>query len=292
MADIRKILDLERIDLDIFRGPIIESILQRTFGGQVAAQSLVAATKTVEPKYSVNSLHAYFVGPGRPHMPTTFLVDRIKDGRTLCHRHVRAVQDGRTIFMMQVSFFRRGNEGIEHTDRMREVPHPDDVVMDTSEMSHTRKLLLKEWQDWDIRVIPEDQYPHNPYTASHQVVWLKSKKKLPDDETFHMCTLAYMSDMTLLSSALVPHKGVEVQEASLDHAIWFLRPFRADEWLLYDQISPSADSGRALTHGRIFNQQGDLVAVVTQEGLTRKLEPGVQPVPCLPKFERQSENFD
>lgn len=293
MPDIREVLDLERIDRDIFRGPVIESVLQRTFGGQVAGQALAAATRTVDAEFAVHSLHAYFVGPGRPHIPTTYLVDRIRDGRSFVHRHVRAFQDGRTIFMMQASFHVRGDTGIEHSDTMRDVPDPEDVVVDVSTMPRARRLLFAEWSDWDIRVVPADQYSHNPYTPSQQVVWFRSKERLPDDETFHVSTLAYMSDMTLLSSAKVPHPGVKLQEASLDHAMWFLRPFRADEWLLYDQVSPSAHAGRALTHGRIFNRAGDLVAVVTQEGLTRHLPPGVEPVPFTPASKsKPGENFD
>ena len=293
MPDIREVLDLERIDRDIFRGPVIESVLQRTFGGQVAGQALAAATRTVDAEFAVHSLHAYFVGPGRPHIPTTYLVDRIRDGRAFGHRHVRAVRDGRRIFMMQASFHRRGDTGIEHSDTMRDVPDPEDVVVDVSTMPRARRLLFAEWSDWDIRVVPADQYSHNPYTPSQQVVWFRSKERLPDDETFHVSTLAYMSDMTLLSSAKVPHPGVKLQEASLDHAMWFLRPFRADEWLLYDQVSPSAHAGRALTHGRIFNRAGDLVAVVTQEGLTRHLPPGVEPVPFTPASKsKPGENFD
>ncbi len=279
MADIRKVLDLEYIDRDIYRGPVIESILQRTFGGQVAAQALVAATRTVEGDKQVHSLHGYFVGPGRPDIPTVFLVDRVKDGRSFDSRQVKAVQDGRTIFVMQASFHRIGEAGIEHSDAMRDVPPPEDVVVDESTLTETRRLLLREWADWDIRIVPGDRYTRNPYTVSHQAVWFRARTELPDDATFHVCTLAYMSDMTLLSSALVPHPGVEVQEASLDHAMWFLRPFRADDWLLYDQISPSAHAGRALTHGRIFNRNGDLVAVATQEGLTRTLAPGQESVP-------------
>ncbi len=273
MPDIREVLDLERIDRDIYRGPVIESVLQRTFGGQVAGQALAAATRTVDNDFRVHSLHAYFVGPGRPHIPTIYMVDRIRDGRSFCHRHVRAIQDGRTIFMMQSSFHVRGDTGIEHSDTMRVVPDPEDVVVDTSTMPPARRLLFEEWSDWDIRVVPGERYEKNPYTPSQQVVWFRAKERLPDDETFHVSTLAYMSDMTLLSSAKVPHPGAKIQEASLDHAMWFLRPFRADEWLLYDQISPSAAGGRGLTHGRIFNRDGDLVAVVIQEGLTRTLDP-------------------
>lgn len=279
MAGIREILDLERIDRDIYRGPVIESILQRTFGGQVAAQALVAATRTVDDEYEVNSLHAYFVGPGIPEEPTIFLVDRIRDGRSFVSRHVKAVQDGTTIFMMQASFHRPGDTGIEHSDRMRPVPEPEDIVVDNEKLPPIAKLLFDEWADWDIRPVPPGEYDPDPYRASEQKVWFRSRTELPDDPTLHVCTLAYMSDMTLLATAHVPHPDAEIQEASLDHAMWFLRPFRADEWLLYDQVSPSAHAGRSLTHGRIFNRDGELVAVVTQEGLTRTLRPGAMTVP-------------
>lgn len=279
MSRIKTMLNVERLDRDIFRGPTIETSLQRTFGGQVAAQALVAATATVDDAYDVHSLHAYFVAPGKSKNQTIYLVDRLRDGRSFCSRQVKAMQDGETIFVMQASFHRRGDQGVEHSDKMRDVPDPEDILMDVDNMRHTMKALLDEWSEWDIRMVPSDQFQHNPYTPSQQVVWFRSKEVLPDDDTFHVCTLAYMSDMTLLQSAWVPHPDAQVQEASLDHAMWFLRPFRADEWLLYDQVSPSAANGRALTHGRIFDRQGNLVAVVTQEGLARTLKPGTKAIP-------------
>ena len=269
-ARIIDILDLERIDKDIFRGHVVPSRFQRTFGGQVAAQCLIAATGTVAPEYGVHSLHGYFVGPGNPKLPTIYLVDRIRDGRSFSARSVKAVQDGKAIFIMQASFHIRDDNGPEHSDLMREVPSPESIAINPEDYSPVHRAMMDEWKEWDIRIVPQDQFEHNKYTSSQQVVWFRSKLELPDEDTFHVCTLAYMSDMTLLSSALVPHRHEgEFQEASLDHAMWFLRPFRADEWLMYDQISPSAHAGRALTQGRIFNQNGDLVAVVTQEGLTR-----------------------
>ncbi|MEJ5927141.1 acyl-CoA thioesterase II [Corynebacterium sp. H128] len=279
MAAIADVLNLERIDRDIYRGPVVPTAFIRTFGGQVAAQALVAATRTVEADFKVHSLHGYFVAPGKSDQPTTYLVDRIRDGRSFCSRQVKAMQDGEPNFIMQASFHRQGDVGIEHTDRMRDVPDPEDIVVDPEAMNPRSRALLTEWSEWDIRVVPDTAFEHNKYTPSQQVVWFKSKTPLPDDETFHVCTLAYMSDMTLLQSALVPHPGVEVMQASLDHAMWFLRPFRADEWLLYDQTSPSASDGRALTQGRIFDQSGHLVAVVTQEGLTRLLKPGTTQIP-------------
>lgn len=275
------VLSLEQIDGDIFRGRVIPSSLRRTFGGQTAAQALVAATHTVPADKHVHSLHAYFVAAGRSDLPTVFVVERLRDGTSFCSRSVKAMQNGRPIFVMQASFHVRGDQGPEHSDLMRTVPDPESIVVNREDMSPVRRALMDEWAEWDIRIVPPGDFERNKYAASQQVVWFRSKNPLPDDDTFHVCTLAYMSDMTLLSSALVPHQEEQVQEASLDHAMWFMRDFRADEWLLYDQISPSAHAGRAVTHGRIFNRQGDLVALVTQEGLTRTLQPGTSTVPWL-----------
>lgn len=279
MGGIGYILDIEQIDTDIYRGPVVESELTRTFGGQVAAQALVAATRTVPGEYQVHSLHGYFVAPGKSDQPTVFLVDRMRDGRSFRARQVKAVQDGQTIFSMQASFHREGDTGIEHQDQMRPIPGPDDFEVDFKRMPVSSRALLNEWSDWDIRPVPPELYEQNPLTSVEQVVWFRSRAQLPDDQTFHVCTLAYMSDMTLLQSSVSIHPGEKVQMASLDHAMWFTRPFRADEWLLYDQRSPSAGNGRALTHGRIFNQAGDLVAIVNQEGLTRTLREGGASVP-------------
>lgn len=279
IESIEYILGLEEIDRDIYRGPVVKSELARTFGGQVAAQALVAATRTVDEEFGVHSLHGYFLKGGKSDRPTVFLVDRMRDGRSFCSRTVKAVQDGETIFSMQASFHRRGDEGIEHADKMRDIPGPGEFEGAESSLPKGSRALLGEWAAWDIRIVPESAYEKNPHTATEQAVWFRSRVTLPDDPTFHICTLAYMSDMTLLPSALAPHPGKKVQMASLDHAMWFLRPFRADDWLLYDQRSPSAANGRALTHGRIFNRQGDLVALVNQEGLTRNLREGATPIP-------------
>lgn len=282
---ITDVLDLERIDTGIYRGQVIPSALSRTFGGQVASQALIAATRTVGPEYRVHSLHGYFVGPGDSDRPIIFVVDNVRDGRSFRVRSVKAVQDGRTLFVMQASFHVRDDSGPEHSNTIRQVPGPEEIAADLSGTRPSTRAFASDWEDWDIRIVPPDQFDHDPHAASQQVVWFRSKLALPDDETFHICTLAYMSDMTLLSSALVPHQSEPVQEASLDHAMWFMRPFRADEWLLYDQTSPSAHGGRALTTGRIFNRQGDLVASVVQEGLTRTLASGKQAIPI--KEDRQ-----
>lgn len=267
MSSIEEILELEQLEKDIFRGIVADTMLTRTFGGQVAGQALVSAVRTVDAQYRVHSLHGYFLRPGNPTIPTVFLVDRIRDGRSFCTRRVTGVQDGQAIFTMSASFH-VGDAGIEHADRMPPVPDPDDLP-DTARSVEELSWEYREWADWDLRFVPQEQIARRPGVPAQQQVWFRYRGTLPEDPVFHICTLAYMSDMTLLGSAQVPHADVRVQQASLDHALWFLRPFRADEWLLYDQSSPSAGFGRALTQGRIFDRSGDLVAAVVQEGLTR-----------------------
>jgi acyl-CoA thioesterase-2 len=269
-APIEEILQLEQIDRDIYRGLPIPSKLVRTFGGQVAGQSLVSATRTVDPAYRVHSLHGYFLRPGKSDQPTVYLVDRPRDGRSFVTRRVDAVQHGETIFSMSASF-QVPQDGLEHQDRMPPVPMPEELGL--PDPASEDGLWEAEFEHFDVRIVPTDQVVTNPYAASQQRVWFKSKKALPDDPVFHVCTLAYMSDMTLLGSARPAHPDAEVQTASLDHAMWFLRPFRADEWLLYDQTSPSGGGARALTQGRIFTSDGRLVAAVVQEGLFRPLDP-------------------
>ncbi len=269
VASIEEILEVERIEKDIYRGPSFPSHLQRTFGGQVAAQALASATRTVDDEFAVHSLHGYFLRPGNPDIPAVFLVDRIRDGRSFTTRRVTGIQDGEAIFTMSASFHVRTDHGIEHQDPMPPTSAPDDLPDRMNTLDDAAKAVLKEWQNFDIRVVPHEKMATSEYFVAQQRVWFKYRHPLPDDQVFHICTLAYMSDMTLLGSSKVPHPGVEPQQASLDHAMWFLRPFRADEWLLYDQTSPSADAGRALTQGRIFDAAGRMVAAVTQEGLAR-----------------------
>ncbi|UYP20690.1 acyl-CoA thioesterase II [Rhodococcus sp. Z13] len=268
MAKIEQILALEQIENDIFRGIATETMLPRTFGGQVAGQALVSAVRTVDPAFGVHSLHGYFIRPGNPTMQIVYLVDRIRDGRSFCTRRVTAVQDGKAIFTMSASFHGQ-DEGIEHQDRMPSVPFPEDLP-DPETMFDAETLLWakREWAEWEFRFVPPELMDASRRAAAQQQVWFRSREALPDDPVFHVCTLAYMSDMTLLGSANVGHEE-KTQNASLDHAMWFLRPFRADDWLLYDQTSPSAGLGRALTQGRIFDRNGNMVAAVVQEGLTR-----------------------
>lgn len=268
MAGIEEILELERIENDIYRGSSIPSELQRTFGGQVAGQALVSAVKTVDAAFRVHSLHGYFLRPGNPNEPTVFTVDRIRDGRSFATRRVTGIQDGKAIFTMSASFHVE-DEGIEHQDRMPAVVGPEELPDLADDESSARKLFFREWSRWDVRLVPSEKLTRSASLAAQQQVWIRYRDPLPDDQVFHVCALAYMSDMTLLGSAKVPHEDAATQTASLDHALWFLRPFRADEWLLYDQTSPSAGLGRALTQGRIYDREGRMVAAVTQEGLMR-----------------------
>ncbi|MEV0946465.1 acyl-CoA thioesterase II [Rhodococcus sp. NPDC049939] len=270
MATIEEILEVEGLEENIFRGIATETTLPRTFGGQVAGQALVSAVRTVDPRFSVHSLHGYFLRPGNPTMPIVYLVDRIRDGRSFVTRRVSAVQDGQAIFTMAASF-QVVDEGIEHQDEMPVVPPPDMLPFARDSDDPETAWLAREWSDWDIRMVGDGELARRSGAAAQQQVWFRSRRKLPDDPVFHVCALTYMSDMTLLGASKVPHPDVQTQSASLDHALWFLRPFRADEWLLYDQTSPSAGFGRALAQGRIFDRAGNLVAAVVQEGLTRFL---------------------
>ncbi|HEU4362200.1 MAG TPA: acyl-CoA thioesterase II [Mycobacterium sp.] len=273
---IEEILDLEQLEIDIFRGIVVSAVpgnRNRAFGGRVAGQSLVSAVRTVDPHYRVHSLHGYFLRPGDPVAPTVFLVERVRDGGSFCTRRVSAVQHGQSIFHMQASF-QVAQDGIEHQDVMPAAPNPDDIPEIDSMIAFDDEVF-KQFQEWDLRRVPRDQLPHLPGRVAEQQVWFRHRDPLPDDPVLHICALAYMSDLTLLGTSwsVHPDERDRLEVASLDHAMWFLRPFRADEWLLYNQSSPSAGGGRSLTQGKIFNQRGDMVAAVMQEGLTRYPHP-------------------
>ena len=268
---IEQILDLEQLEENIYRGAVYNpesGFLSRTFGGHIAGQALVAGVRTVEPEFTVHSLHGYFLRPGDATKPAVYLVDRPRDGSSFCTRRVNAVQNGEVIFSMGASF-QTAQEGIEHQDAMPPVVGPDDLEADAPGPFGNGGIA--QFAEWDIRRVPRDLVTWLPGKASQQQVWFRHRDPLPDDPLLHLCALAYMSDLTLLGSAQVAHPGPRphLMVASLDHAMWFMRPFRADEWLLYDQSSPPADGGRALTQGKIFTQSGDMVAAVMQEGLTR-----------------------
>jgi acyl-CoA thioesterase II len=269
---IEEILDLEQLEVNIYRGGKFSpesGFLQRTFGGHVAGQSLVSAVRTVDPKFQVHSLHGYFLRPGDARSPSVYTVERIRDGGSFCTRRVSAIQHGETIFSMSASF-QSDQSGIEHQDAMPSAPPPDDLPSFRSGGAFD-DAGFAQFAEWDVRIVPADQVVTSPGKASQQQVWFRHTDPMPDDPVLHICALAYLSDLTLLGSAQVNHPAERkhLMVASLDHAMWFMRPFRADEWLLYDQSSPSACGGRSLTQGKLFNQYGEMVAAVMQEGLTR-----------------------
>ncbi|HEX2383595.1 MAG TPA: acyl-CoA thioesterase II [Acidimicrobiales bacterium] len=270
------LLDLEPIEVNIFRGVSPDEDRQRIFGGQVAGQALVAAARTVDPDHgSVNSLHAYFLRPGDPTIPILYDVDRIRDGKSFTTRRVVAIQHGRAIFNLSASFHRH-EPGLDHQLPMPDVPKADELP--------TFRERWEQWKDdlgpWFDRPRPIDTR-HVDWSPSdrkeplppYQRVWLRADGVLPDDPLLHTCVLTYASDMTLLDTTLLPHGGLVADEmlmmASLDHAMWFHRPVRADEWLLYVQDTPSTSDARGLARGLIYTESGHLVASVTQEGLIR-----------------------
>jgi acyl-CoA thioesterase-2 len=263
VTDILDVLTVERLDADLYRGHPVPTRLPRTFGGQVAGQAMMAAVATVDPAQPVHSLHGYFLRPGKPLQPTLLLVDRVRTGRSFATRRVSAVQDGETIFSMAASFH-TGDPGPEHQEAAPPVPRPDQLPPPAAPDPE----FGAEWPHWEAVQVPQPEAERTAGRA-RQLLWVRYRHRLPDDPALHVGALTYLSDMRLLGTAAVLHRNVPVQWASLDHALWFLRPFRADEWLLYDQVSPSAGNGRTFNQGRITDLRGRLVATVVQEGLMR-----------------------
>ena len=279
LDELVELLDLEKIEENIFRGRQPDEDRQRVFGGQVAGQALVAATRTVEAGRHVHSLHAYFLRPGDPSIPILYDVDRIRDGRSFTTRRVVAIQHGRAIFNLAASFH-VPEEGLDHEVAMPDAPAPD-TVPTFKERYAEHADRMGPWyhrpRPIDSRYVdapmPDEPAPATPRTS--QRVWLRADGELPDDPTLHACILTYASDMTLLDTTLLPHhlrwSENAIQMASLDHAMWFHRPFRADDWLLYVQDTPSTSSSRGLARGLIFTRDGHLAVSVVQEGLIRQV---------------------
>jgi len=272
-----RLLDLERVEEDIFRGSSPQARLQRVFGGQVAGQALVAAGRTVPADRPVHSLHAYFLRPGDPAVPIVYLVDRIRDGRSFTTRRVVAIQHGQAIFHLSASFH-RAEPGVDHGSPMPEVPDPETLPTHWERMAGYADVLgpsARLPRPIDLRYVDDPPWmqrekgPRSPLSR----VWMRADGVLPDDPLLHVCALAFASDMTLLDSVLVGHGlawgPAGVSGASLDHAMWFHRSFRADEWLLYESSSPSASGARGLATGRFWTADGRHIATVVQEGLLR-----------------------
>lgn len=278
--ELLNVLDLEQIDANLFRGPRATTKVQRVFGGQVAAQALVAAGRTVETGRNVHSLHGYFVRPGDPNKPIIYSVDVIRDGRSFSVRRSTALQGGKPIFFMSASFH-IGEKGLEHGD-----PLPDDVPMpeDVPSLHEVLKAHPDRLGIWarmprpiEVRYVGQSGYSavgERPASAE-QRVWMKVDGKLPDDQLLHSCVLAYASDLTLLDTVLNQHGQVwgpgGYLGTSLDHALWFHREFRADEWFLFDSSSPTASLGRGLARGEMYTKEGLHIASAVQEGLLREM---------------------
>jgi len=276
-ADLLALLDLENIEVNIFRGHSPAGSQQvRVFGGQVASQALVAASRTVESP-SVHSLHAYFLRPGDTGAPILYEVDRIRDGRSFTTRRVVAVQHGQAIFNLQASF--HGPEpGLEYQLTMPEVPDPESIPSFRDRMEPYKSVLgaaYDEPRPLDIRHVGPAPLERTGVKQDQQMIWFRTDGALPDDEMLHACIVTYASDLTLLDTAVLPHGYVwpnaDIQMASLDHAMWFHRPFRADEWLLYHQSAISTSGSRGLAIGSIFTREGALAVSVVQEGVIRKI---------------------
>ena len=283
LDDLITLLDLEQLEVNLFRGVSPDERQQRVFGGQVAGQALVAAGRTVEPGHPVHSLHSYFLRPGDPSVPIVYEVDRIRDGRSFTTRTVKAIQHGRAIFSLSASFQVR-ESGPEHQDAMPEVVPADSLGTLQEQLAPYADRFGPDFRDWILRERPIDSRPTmlpswiDPSPrAPDQDVWIRANGRLPDDPLLHVCVLAYASDLTLLDTAMLPHGANfldgRFQIASLDHAIWFHHEFRGDEWILYHQHSPMAAGARGLASGQFFTADGRLVATAMQEGLMRPVVP-------------------
>ncbi|GAA0241004.1 acyl-CoA thioesterase II [Actinomadura nitritigenes] len=278
------LLDLEQIENDIFRGRSPEERRQRVFGGQVAGQALVAAGRTVPVNRPVHSLHAYFIRPGDPLVPIVYTVDRVRDGRSFTTRRVSAIQHGKAIFTLSASF-QIVEDGPAHHAPMPDAPDPetlpDSLARLTPLFGEAGARAFVDRRPFDVRHATPLTWEaaKDPALASPEsVVWLKVIGDLPDDPLLHVCLMTYASDMTLLDTVLLNHGlawgDQRTMGASLDHAMWFHRPFRADDWLLYYQDTPFAGGARGLARGQVFTRSGELVVSVMQEGLIRVSDSG------------------
>lgn len=275
------IIDLEPLEVNLFRGRSPQSGWQRVFGGQVIGQALVAACRTVAEiaERPPHSLHAYFLLAGDPKVPIIYEVERLRDGRSYTTRRVTAIQHGRPIYSAMVSFH-GAEQGFDHQFEMPRVPDPETLP---SELELKERILplmpdpvrgyYERERPIELRPVEFERYLGKAHPEGRFHVWIRTTGRLPDEPAIHRCVLAYASDMLLLDSAMIPHGRTlfekDIMAASLDHGMWFHRPFRADEWLLYCQDSPNSCGGRGFGRGLIFARDGTLIASVAQEGVIR-----------------------
>ncbi|MEZ5085845.1 MAG: acyl-CoA thioesterase II [Tessaracoccus sp.] len=274
--DLLSLFALRQLGENTWIGPQPNTLLQRLFGGQVLAQTLMAASKTVAEERLPHSLNAYFLRPGSPDEPLVFEVERTRDGNTFSNRRVTTTQAGRVIFAMTASF-QGGETGLDHSalEPGDYVHRPPEDCPSLGEIFVERfgaaSPILAEWDALDVRLAGP---PRRVERGGSMKAWVRTRDHMPDDPMLHLATLAYLSDITLLSVSTVPHEvaflSPKMQMASVDHAMWFHRPVRVDDWLLYDMDSPSASNARGFSTGRLF-QKGQIVASCAQEGLIRLL---------------------
>ena len=280
LQDVIRLLDLETIERNHYRATSPNEGWQRVYGGQVIGQALVAASRTVAAGRNAHSLHGYFLRPGEMNTPILYTVDRIRDGKSFTTRQVVAIQNGEAIFAMSISF-QIDEGGLAHQIEMPDAPDPETLEDEETVRTRHAKDRPPGQPEPYSRQRPIEIRPVNPvniYKPSvevpRQMCWMRARDRLPDDPRLHQCVLAYLSDWSLLDTAMLPHAvnyfDDNLQVASLDHAMWFHRPFRADQWLLYVQDSPVSSGARGLTRGLIYSQAGELVASATQEGLIRQ----------------------
>jgi acyl-CoA thioesterase-2 len=280
LNNLLKILDLEQLDDNLFRGMSPQDGWQRVYGGQVLGQALMAAIRLVPPTRIANSLHAYFLLGGDPKRPILYEVERTRDGGSFSTRRVKAVQHGRMIFVMGVSFH-DPESGFDHAAPMPDVPKPEDLKSANEVFAALLDKLPENMRTYwsrerpiDMRPVDLSRYMKREIRDPVQSIWLKPNGVLPDEPAIHQGMLAYASDFTLLDTALIAHAKLlfdaDMQLASLDHALWFHRPFRWDDWILYAQDSPSASGARGFCRGALYTRDGTLIASTVQEGLMRK----------------------
>lgn len=283
LTELLALLRLERIEENLFRGQSQDLGWGAVFGGQALGQALSAAAQTVGPERHVHSMHAYFLRTGDAARPIVYTVDPIRDGGSFTTRRVVAVQNGQPIFSLSASF-QTDEPGFDHGDPMPEVPGPEGLVSELEQARRVADRLPPGMREMALADRPIEIRAVQPYSLlrptpapARRQLWYRATGRLPDEPAVHRYLLAYASDFNFLVTAMMPHGASwlqpDMQVASLDHAMWFHRPFRMDEWLLYDVTSPSASGGRGLVIGRFYDQRGQLVATVAQEGLIRKRAP-------------------